>query len=55
MEKKLSNLLNGLYKNGRYGEIRTLDPCHPMTVRYQAALHTDVVCNSTYILLKINK
>ena len=27
---------------GRYGEIRTLDPCHPMTVRYQAAPHTDL-------------
>lgn len=30
---------------GRYGEIRTLDPCHPMTVRYQAAPHTDFPCN----------
>lgn len=30
-----------LEKNGRYGGIRTHDPWHPMTVRYQAALRTD--------------
>lgn len=40
---------------GRYGEIRTLDPCHPMTVRYQAAPHTDFDSNSTCIYKKINK
>ena len=26
---------------GRYGRIWTVDPWHPMTVRYQAAPHTD--------------
>ncbi len=29
-------------RNGRNGEIRTLDPLLPKQVRYQAALHSDV-------------
>ena len=29
------------FKSGRAGEIRTLDPLHPMQVRYQAALRPD--------------
>ena len=28
-------------KNGRAGETRTLDPLHPMQVRYQTALRPD--------------
>ena len=29
---------------GRDGVIRTLDPVHPMHVRYQAALRPDELC-----------
>jgi hypothetical protein len=32
-------------KNGRNGEIRTLDPLLPKQVRYQAALHSDLCCD----------
>lgn len=32
----------GLARIGRNGEIRTRDPMHPMHVRYQTALHSDL-------------
>ena len=35
-------LMLGLY--GRDGVIRTLDPLHPMQVRYRAALRPDGCC-----------
>ena len=38
-----SNLLKYKYFFGRDGVIRTLDPLHPMQVRYQAALRPDKV------------
>jgi hypothetical protein len=37
---------NGLVSKGMFGRherIRTSDPRHPMTVRYQAALHADAI------------
>lgn len=39
--KKLSQFRLSFFKNGRDGVIRTLDPLHPMQVRYRAALRPD--------------
>lgn len=41
--KKAQSLPTGLFRfnNGRDGVIRTLDPLHPMQVRYRAALRPD--------------
>lgn len=43
VHKKAQSLPTGLFRfnNGRDGVIRTLDPLHPMQVRYRAALRPD--------------
>jgi hypothetical protein len=41
LEAEAANLLNLLPIYGRDGVIRTLDPMHPMHVRYQAALRPE--------------
>ncbi len=44
MKKPLvTTTTNGLAITGRDGVIRTLDPLHPMQVRYQAALRPDLM------------
>ena len=42
VQAKLRVSAKRLSKNGRCERIRTFDPLHPMQVRYQAALHTEL-------------
>ncbi|CAE1147984.1 protein of unknown function [Serratia sp. Tan611] len=49
MHKKTNHkrlVFKGMF--GRHERIRTSDPRHPMTVRYQAALHADAM-QSVYL------
>lgn len=46
-DEKKPAVTAGFLEFGRHERIRTSDPRHPMTVRYQAALHADAMKNHT--------